>query len=58
MSSVDYDANANAYKIAGNACVKLENKAVAVECFEQYLKLSPNAKDAAQIKETINILKK
>ena len=57
-SSVDYDANANAYKIAGNACVKMENKAEAVKCFEQYLQLSPKAKDAAQILETINILKK
>lgn len=58
MTSVDYEANPTAYKIAGNSCVKLDNKKVAVECFQQYLQLSPNAKDAAQIKETINILKK
>ncbi|MBQ2451918.1 MAG: hypothetical protein II276_00480 [Bacteroidales bacterium] len=58
MTSNDYDNNANACKIAGNACVKMNNKAVAIECFNMYLTISPNAKDAAQIKETINILKK
>lgn len=58
MTSTDYEPNPTAYKIAGNASVKLDNKKVAIECFQEYLKLSPNAKDAAQIKETINILKK
>lgn len=58
MTSIEYDPSANAYKIAGNACVKSENKAKAVECFEKYLQLSPNAKDAEQIKATIAILKK
>ena len=58
MTSIDFEPNSTAYKIAGNACTKLDNKKVAVECFQEYLKLSPNAKDAAQIKETINILKK
>lgn len=58
MTSIDFEPSPTAYKIAGNACAKLDNKKVAVECFQEYLKLSPNAKDAAQIKETINILKK
>jgi len=58
MTSIDYEPNPTAYKIAGNASTKLDNKKVAIECFQQYLALSPNAKDAAQIKETINILKK
>ncbi len=58
MTSIDYEPNPTAYKIAGNACTKLDNKKVAIECFQQYLALSPNSKDAALIKETINILKK
>lgn len=58
MTSIGFEPSATAYKIAGNASTKMDNKKVAVECFEKYLELSPNAKDAAQIKETINILKK
>lgn len=58
MTSIDFQPNANAYKIAANSCTKLDNKKVAIECFQEYLKLSPNAKDAAQIQETIKILRK
>ena len=58
MTSIDFQPNPNAYKIAANSCTRLDNKKVAIECFQEYLKLSPNAKDAAQIQETIKILRK
>lgn len=48
-----YVESANAYKIAGNAASQAKQNAKAIEYFQKYLVLSPNAKDAAQVKYTI-----
>ena len=45
--------NATAMKVAGTAYSQLKKNAEAVQCLEKYLELSPNAKDAAQMKYTI-----
>ena len=50
--------NATAYKIAGTAAMKLEKKEDAIKNLEKYVELSPEAKDATQMKEVIEALKK
>ena len=56
--AIEYNAsNANAFKLRGNAYVSLNKNADAIKDFEQYLALSPDAKDAAQIKKVIEQLK-
>ena len=50
--------NATAYKIAGTAAMKLENKEDAINNLQKYIEMSPTAKDAAQMKEVIEALKK
>ena len=50
--------NATAFKIAGTAAMKLEKKEDAIKNLEKYVELSPEAKDAAQMKEVIEALKK
>lgn len=56
--ALEYGDNANAFKIAGTAATQLKNYKEAVSFFEQYLRVSPGAKDAAKIAETIAALKK
>lgn len=53
-----YSESANAYKIAGTAYNSLGNKEEAVKNLSKYLEMSPNAKDAAQIKAAIEALSK
>ncbi len=53
-----YLESANAYKIAGTAYNSLGNKEEAVTNLSKYLELSPNAKDAAQIKAAVEALSK
>lgn len=55
---LEFGANANAYKIAGNAATQLKNYSAAVSYFEKYLAAAPTAKDAAVVKTTIEALKK
>ena len=45
--------NANAMKVAGTAASQLKKNAEAIAFLEKYLELSPNAKDAVQMKYTI-----
>ena len=45
--------NATAMKVAGTAASALQKNAEAISYLEKYLELSPNAKDAAQMKYTI-----
>lgn len=51
--SNSYVESANAYKIAGNAASQAKQNAKAIEYLKKYLELSPNAKDAVQMKYTI-----
>ena len=51
--SNSYLENATAYKVAGTAASQLKKNAEAITFLEKYLELSPNAKDAAQMKYTI-----
>lgn len=48
--SLQYADNAAAHQIAGTAAVQLKNSASAIEHFKAFLELSPNAKNADQIK--------
>ena len=50
--------NANAFKIAGTAAAQLKNYKDAASFFEEYLKVSPDAKDAEAIKANIEAFKK
>lgn len=51
--SNEYLENANAYKIAGLAAFELGKKEEALPFLEKYVELSPNAKDANQMKNNI-----
>lgn len=53
-----YVESANAYKIAGTAASKLSKNAEAAGYLSKYLELAPTAKDADQIKEAVEALKK
>lgn len=53
LKSNGYLENANAMKIAGTAASALQKNEEAIQYLEKYLELSPNAKDAAQMKYTI-----
>ena len=48
-----YLENPTAMKVAGTAASQLKKNAEAIAFLEKYLELSPNAKDAAQMKYTI-----
>lgn len=51
-----YAENANAFLIAGQASQKLGKNSAAIENFEKYLELSPNAKNAPAITFTVAAL--
>lgn len=53
LKSAEYQANGNAYKIAGISAGKANDFKGAVEYLEKYLELTPNAKDAEQMKAAI-----
>ena len=53
LKSNEYLENATAMKIAGTAASALQKNEEAIQYLEKYLELSPNAKDAAQMKYTI-----
>lgn len=53
LKSAEYSANGNAYKIAGVAAGKSADYKSAVQYLEKYLELTPNAKDAEQMKAAI-----
>lgn len=60
-----FNENPTAYKIAGVAATKivdktgkLTKKAEAIKYLEKYIELSPNAKDAAAMKQNIEAIKK
>lgn len=53
VKSNEYLENGNAYKLAGQAKILLGQKAEALPFLEKYLELSPNAKDASQMKYNI-----
>ena len=51
--SNEYAPSANAYKLGANAATKMNKLNVAEEMYLKYLELSPNAKDASDIKVTL-----
>jgi tetratricopeptide (TPR) repeat protein len=53
VKSNEYLENANAYKIAGQCAMTLGKAAEGLPLLEKYLELSPNAKDANQMKFNI-----
>ena len=53
LKSNEYLENATAMKVAGTAASALQKHEEAIQYLEKYLELSPNAKDAAQMKYTI-----
>ena len=53
LKSNEYQENATAMKVAGTAASQLKKNEDAIKYLEKYLELSPNAKDAAQMKYTI-----
>lgn len=53
LKSNEYLENANAYKIAGQCAMALGKAAEGLPLLEKYLELSPNAKDANQMKFNI-----
>ena len=53
VKSNEYLENATAMKVAGTAASALQKNEEAIQYLEKYLQLSPNAKDAAQMKYTI-----
>ena len=53
LKSSEYLENATAMKVAGTAASALQKNAEAISYLEKYLELSPNAKDATQMKYTI-----
>ena len=53
LKSAEYLQNATAMKVAGTAASALKKNEEAIQYLEKYLELSPNAKDAAQMKYTI-----
>ncbi len=58
LKSAEFNPSANAFKIAGNAATQLKKYKDAVDYFGEYLNINPNAADAAQIKTTVETLKK
>ncbi len=54
--SNSYLENANAYKIAASAASKLSKNSAAIEYYEKYLEVAPNAKDAEDIAYTVAVL--
>ena len=53
LKANEYLENATAMKVAGTAASALQKNEDAIKYLEKYLELSPNAKDAAQMKYTI-----
>ena len=53
LKSNEYQENATAMKVAGTAASQLKKNEDAIKYLEKYLELSPNAKDAVQMKYTI-----
>ena len=53
VKSNEYLENANAYKIAGQCAMSLGNSAEGILLLEKYVELSPNAKDANQMRFNI-----
>ena len=53
LKSNEYLENATAMKVAGTAASALQKNEEAIQYLEKYLELSPNAKDASQMKYTI-----
>ena len=53
VKSNEYLENANAYKIAGQCAMTLGNAAEGIQLLEKYVELSPNAKDANQMRFNI-----
>ena len=53
LKSNEYLENATAMKVAGTAASAIQKNEEAIQYLEKYLELSPNAKDAAQMKYTI-----
>jgi tetratricopeptide (TPR) repeat protein len=53
VKSNEFLENATAYKVAGTAASQLQKNEDAIAFLEKYLQLSPNAKDAVQMKYTI-----
>lgn len=53
LKSNEYLENATAMKVAGTAASALQKNEEAIQYLEKYLELSPNAKDANQMKYTI-----
>jgi len=54
--SASYLESANAYKLAAAAATKLDKKSAAINYYEKYLELSPNASDANGIICTLAVL--
>ena len=51
-----YAESANAYKLAASAATKLKDNAKAIQFYEKYLGVSPDAKDAGAIAFTLGAL--
>ncbi len=56
--SFTYNENQNAYRVAGQAAMNLEDKATAIKYFEKFLELAPADANAPQIREAIAVLQK
>lgn len=56
LKSIEYEENAQAYQIAGQASNILKKNNDAINYFEKYLALAPNAKNAGQIAFTVGAL--
>lgn len=56
LKSNEYDENANAMYLAGNAAMKLDRKADAISYYEKYVAISPNAKNVNDIYYTIAVV--
>ncbi len=54
--SAEYNPSANAYKLAASAATQSKNNAVAIENYEKYLEIAPDAKDSAAITFTLGAL--
>lgn len=56
LKSNEYKENANAMYLAGNAAMKLNKTSDAINYYEQYVALSPNAKNVNDIYYTIAVV--
>lgn len=56
--SFTYNENQNAYRVAGQAAMNLEDKTTAIQYFEKFLELAPADANAPQIREAVAILQK